>query len=64
MFSIKGGRPAFICKGPANSMAFAEPSARCGHVSAKIGAKVYMWGGTGSSPGNTSHLNRVAIYFQ
>ena len=43
-------------------MAFSEPSSRCGHVTAKIGAKIYMWGGTGSSQGNTSHLNRVYIF--
>ena len=42
-------------------MAFSEPSARCGHVTAKIGAKVYMWGGT-IGDGNTSHLNRVYIF--
>ena len=43
-------------------MAFAEPPPRCGHVSAKIGAKVYMWGGSASSKRNTSDLNRIYIF--
>ena len=43
-------------------MAFAEPPARCGHVSAKIGAKVYIWGGASNSPQNTSHLDTIYIF--
>ena len=36
--------------------ALVEPSPRCGHVSAKIAAKVYIWGGSSDSGRNASHL--------
>ena len=43
--------------------AFSEPSARCGHVSAKINAKVFIWGGnSGTSERSTSHLDEVHIF--
>ena len=49
--------------GPATNMAFSEPSARCGHVSAKINAKVFIWGGiSGASRRDTSHLDEVHIF--
>ena len=44
-------------------MAFSEPSARCGHVSAKINAKVFIWGGeSGTNQRSTSYLDEVYIF--
>ena len=44
-------------------MASSVPSARCGHVSAKINAKVLIWGGElGASQRSTSHLDEVYIF--
>ena len=45
-------------------MAFSQPSARCGHVSAKINAKVFFWGGSSGTSGrsSTSHLDEVYIF--
>ena len=46
-------------------MKFSEQSARCGHVSAKINAKVFIWGGefeSGTSGLSTSHLDKVYIF--
>ena len=48
--------PSVLFETSYGSMAFFLPSARCGHVSAKIAAKVYVWDGSGSSRLNTSHL--------
>ena len=49
--------------GPATNMAFSEPSARGGHVSAKINAKVFIWGGVSdASRRDTSYLDEVYIF--
>ena len=43
-------------------MASSEPSARSGHISAKINAKVFIWGGSDTSKQSTSHLDEVYIF--